>query len=461
MSQISRRTFLTRGALGIAGIHLTSAFACQNRKAPRPNFVFFLTDDQRWDGMSCAGNSILNTPHMDRIASEGIRFENMFVTSSLCGPSRATYLTGKYAHSHGVRRNSMTLGQRQITFPEILKSAGYETAFVGKWHNTDMGKDRGFDYYFGFKGQGEYLNPLISENHGPEQQYSGHITDILTDKAVQFIARDHERPFCLLLWFKAPHRSFRPAERFKNLYQDIHIPLPENYSDDYRGKPQAVKNANMKIGDFPDIPEYQTFVKDYYRCLAGVDENVGRVLQALEIRGLKEDTAVVYAGDNGFFIGEHHFFDKRFMYEESIRVPLLIRYPQAYSAGQVRNEMAINTDIAPTLLDLAGISPPPDMQGQSLKPLLQGRVIDWREDFLYEYYEYPGAHSGRMNRGIRTRKWKYIHFFEEPQEIELYNLEKDPQEMVNLAHVPEYTDIRESLSRRLLDLRQTLNDPDW
>jgi arylsulfatase A-like enzyme len=355
----------------------------------------------------------------------------------------------------------MMLPRNQVTFPEILKSGGYETAFIGKWHNNDLGRDRGFDYQFGFRGQGRYMDPGISENFGPEIRYSGHITDILTDKAVEFIERAHSKPFCLLLWFKAPHRSFQPAPRFRDMYRDSTIPFPKNYSDDYTGRPQAVANANMRIGDFPDIPDYQTFVKDYYRCLAGVDENVGRVLEALDRSGLTDDTVVVYSGDNGFFIGEHHFFDKRFMYEESIRVPLLIRYPGMIREGRISSEMVLNADLAPTLLDLAGVSPPPDMAGSSLKPLLEGRDTPWRDDFLYEYYEYPGAHSGRMNRGIRNRRWKYIHFFEEPQEIELYDLENDPQEMVNLAHLPENRDVRETLARRMQELRAETNDPDW
>lgn len=461
MSLLSRREFISGCAAGLLGAALPSGPACRSQRGARPNFVFFLTDDQRWDGMSCAGNRILQTPNMDRIASGGVRFENMFVTTSLCGPSRATILTGKYAHSHGVRRNGMSLSPSQVTFPEILKSAGYETAFVGKWHNADLGRGRGFDYQFGFRGQGRYMDPGISENFGPERRYAGHITDILADKAVEFIEREHRQPFCLLLWFKAPHRSFQPAPRFKNLYQESMIPLPENYADDYRGRPQAVANANMRIGDFPDIPDYQTFVKDYYRCLAGVDENVGRVLDSLERSGHEENTAVVYSGDNGFFIGEHHFFDKRFMYEESIRVPLLIRYPKMGSPGRKCPEMVLNVDIAPTLLHLAEISPPSDMQGRSMRSLLEGRETPWREDFLYEYYEYPGAHSGRMNRGIRTRRWKYIHFFEEPQEIELYDLANDPLEMVNLAHQPDHRNLRENLARRMQELRTETNDPDW
>ena len=430
-------------------------------KGERPNFVFFLTDDQRWDGMSCAGNSILQTPNMDRIAEEGVRFENMFVTTALCGPSRACFLTGLYSHNHDLRRNGLALSLNHRTFPEILNDAGYETAFIGKWHNTDNGQGRGFDYTFGFKGQGRYHNPLISENGGPDREYPGHVTDILADKAVEYLKREHTRPFCLLVWFKAPHRSFLPAERFKSLYADVEIPRPNNFDDTLDGRPDAVRNANMKIGDFEDIPDYQTFVKDYYRCLAGVDENVGRVLDCLQEEELEEETAVLYAGDNGFFIGEHHFFDKRFMYEESIRVPLLVRYPKKVEAGRVASEMVLNVDVAPTLLELAGIGRSGrNMDGKSFKPLLEANKTDWREDFLYEYYEYPGPHSGKKCRGVRTEKWKYIHFFEEPQEYELYDLETDPHEMNNLAGNPKFRPVRERLVGRLNVLREETNDPD-
>jgi arylsulfatase A-like enzyme len=349
---------------------------------------------------------------------------------------------------------------KQRTFPEMMKEAGYETAFVGKWHNADLSRNRGFDYHFGFKGQGDYYDPVISENYGPEKEYKGHVTDILTDKAIDFIQKDHAAPFCLLLWFKAPHRSFHPAERFKSLYADEVIPEPDNYHDDYRGRPDAVKNANMRIGDFDDVPDYQTFVKDYYRCLAGVDENVGRVLDKLAASGLEENTVVVYAGDNGFFIGEHHFFDKRFMYEESIRVPLLVKYPGRIRPGSVLPQMALNVDIAPTILDLAGVPIPDSMDGKSLKPLLTGQQNDWREDFLYEYYEYPGAHSGRANRGVRTEKWKLIHFFEEPQEFELYDIQEDPHEMNNLIHDPSYRSVIQTLRKRLEVLRVETRDPD-
>jgi len=461
MKSISRRDFLKYSSAGILG----SAFSfgtnsCSLIRKRKPNFVFFMTDDQRWDGMSCAGNEILKSPNMDRIAEGGVRFTNMFVTTSLCGPSRASVLTGKYAHNHGVRRNGMALPLEQKTFLEMLKEAEYETAFIGKWHNLDLGKDRGLDYYFGFKGQGRYNNPIISENRGPEKEYTGHVSDIITDHAIKFLERKHDKPFCLLLWFKAPHRSWHPAPRFKELFKDTKMPEPATFHDTYEGKPCAVKNADMKIGDFKDVPDLDTFLKDYYRCIAGVDENVGRVLDALERLGHEDNTVVIHTGDNGFFLGEHHFFDKRLMYEESIRVPLLVKYPKTIKPATTNEEMVLNVDIAPTILELGGVPVPETMDGTSIKPLLEEKEIDWRQDFLYEYYEYPAVHMVRKNRGVRTTKWKYIHYFEEPQEFELFDIENDPIEMNNLINDPNCKEIIEQLKARMLELRRELKDPD-
>lgn len=445
---------------GLLGTAMT--FGCQSCQGAgtKPNFVFFLTDDQRWDAMSCAGNEILDTPHVDRIASEGVRFENMFVTTSLCGPSRASFLTGKYAHNHGVRVNGGELSPDQKTFPEWLEEAGYETAFIGKWHNKDLGKGRGFDYTFGFEGQGRYHDPVISENFGPHEEYEGHVTDILADHAIKFLEREHDKPFCLLLWFKAPHRSWLPAQRFESVYENIKMPEPPTFHDTYEGRPDAVKNADMKIGDFADVPDLDTFLKNYYRTLLGVDENVGRVLETLDKLEYTKNTVVIYSGDNGFFLGEHHFFDKRLMYEPSIRIPLLVRYPRMIRPGTTDQEMVLNVDVGPTILHLAGVEVPPEMDGISMKPLLEGKSVPWRDDFLYEYYEYPAVHMVRKNRGIRTKRWKYIHYFEEPEEFELYDIQNDPYEVNNLYANPAYRDVVAQLRERMTELRRELRDPD-
>ncbi len=460
MKNISRRDFIKVSSAGLLGTAVTLGMQSCLGTAAKPNFVFFMTDDQRWDAMSCAGNEILKTPNMDRIAQEGVRFENMFVTTSLCGPSRASFLTGKYVHNHGVRLNGGELSLDQKTFPEWLKEAGYETAFIGKWHNKDLGKGRGFDYTFGFEGQGRYHDPIISENFGLPEEYKGYVTDILTDHAIEFLEKEHDRPFCLILWFKAPHRSWLPAKRFENVYEDIKMPEPPTFNDTYEGRPDAVKNADMKIGDFEDVPDLDTFLKNYYRTLLGVDENVGRILDTLDKLAYTKNSVVIYSGDNGFFLGEHHFFDKRLMYEPSIRVPLLVRYPRMVRPGTTNQEMVLNVDVAPTILDLSGIELPPEMDGKSLKPLLEGKGVPWRSDFLYEYYEYPAVHMIRKNRGIRTKRWKYIHYFEDPEEFELYDIQNDPNEVNNLYSNPAYTDVVAQLKEKMIELRRELKDPD-
>lgn len=459
MKSISRREFIKYSSAGVLGTAFSfGAHFCKGA-GRKPNFVFFLTDDQRWDAMSCAGNKIFQTPNMDRIAGEGVRFENMFVTTSLCGPSRASFLTGKYVHNHGVRRNGEALSLEHKTFPEFLKEAGYTTAFIGKWHNTDLGKGRGFDYTFGFEGQGRYHDPILSENFGPYVEHKGHVTDVLADHAIKFLEKDHEGPFCLLLWFKAPHRSWLPAKRFESLHEDVKMPEPLTFNDTYEGRPEAVRNADMKIGDFDDVPDLDTFLKNYYRTLVGVDENVGRVLDALERLRYEKNTVVIYSGDNGFFLGEHHFFDKRLMYEPSIRIPLLVKYPKMIRPG-TNQEMVLNVDIAPTILELAGVTVPENVDGKSFKSLLQSKNIPWRKDFLYEYYEYPAVHMVRKNRGIRTERWKYIHYFEQPEEFELYDIQNDPEEVNNLYGNPAFGDVVEQLRARMKELRRETKDPD-
>ncbi len=404
----------------------------------RPNFVILMTDDQRWDAMSCAGNSILKTPNMDRLATEGIRFRNMFVTNSLCAPSRATLLTGMYSHAHGVIDNKgRHLRAEQPILSDLLREGGYEVAFCGKSHVAGALRDRHWDYYFGYKGQGNYLKPVIAEGvDGKDRLYPGYMDDVVTGKAVEFLRRTHERPFCLFLWFKAPHRSWMRARRHHDLFKHVAIPKPATYDDDLRGfpgKPRAFVEATNKIGEFTDVRTLDGFVKDYYATLVAVDENLGRVLQALEETKQLEQTAIFYTSDNGFFHGEWRAFDKRLMHEPSIRVPLLVRYPPLVKPGSVADPMVLNIDLAPTVLDLAGLEVPSWMHGRSIVPLLRGELpADWRKDWLYEYFEYPGAHMVRKNRGIRTERYKLIHYFEPPEEFELYDLKNDPGETNNL-----------------------------
>lgn len=441
------------------GIAASSATA---RTAVRPNLIFFLTDDQRWDALSFAGNKILKTPNMDRIAREGMWFENMFVTNSLCAPSRSSFLTGLYSHSHGVIDNK----QRQIDpaapfMPDLLREAGYEVAFCGKSHVRGALRDREWDYYFGYRGQGRYHRPIIAEGtDGQDRPYEGYMDDVVTGKAVEWLKRKRTRPFALFLWFKAPHRSWQRARRHQDLYRNVTIPKPDTFDDDlkgYPGKPRAFAEANNKIGDFNDVRSLE-FVKDYYASLKAVDENVGRVFDVLEKTGVLDDTAMIYSGDNGFFLGEWRLFDKRLMHEPSIRVPLMIRYPKMVKARSRTKKMALNIDIAPTMLDLAGVEPPREMQGRSLVPILKRQKVDWRKDWLYEYFEFPGPHSVRKNRGVRTDRHKLIHYFEEPQEWEMYDLRTDPGERNNLWNNPEYGQLQRRLIRRLAELRQETGD---
>jgi arylsulfatase A-like enzyme len=430
--------------------------------AERPNFIVMMTDDQRADALSCAGNTILKTPNIDRLAKEGMMFKNMFVTNALCAPSRATLLSGLYSHSHTVIDNKENQRRLPLEVPlvsDYLRKAGYEVAFCGKSHQQMALRDRQWDYYFGYKGQGQYLNPVIAEGvTGKDERRQGYMDDVVTDKAVAWLKQKREKPFCLFLFFKAPHRSWVRAPRYKDLYADVTVPKPALWDADRSLKPKAFADAQNKIGQFDDVKDFQKFMKDYYATIAAVDDNVGKVLKTLEELGRVEDTAVFYTSDNGFFAGEWQAFDKRFMHEVSIRVPLLVRYPKQVKPGSTCEKMVLNTDIAPTLLGLAGLKPDKPMHGRNAVSLLKGEPGEWRCDWLYEYYEFPGPHSVRKCRGVRTERYKYIHYFEEPQEFELYDLEKDPQELTNLYGKPEHADLVKKLQQRLEALRRETGD---
>jgi arylsulfatase A-like enzyme len=486
---ITRRDTLALLAASGAGLGLRPAAALlpipQEIRKKRPNIVVFMTDDQRSDAMSVAGNRILKTPNMDRIAREGMRFEQAFVTSSLCGPSRASFLTGLYSHAHGYISNAdpPAFGdqkgiEHRTTYVERLRKAGYRTAIVGKWHLRGSPAASGFDEWVVFPWQGEYFDPEMIAN-GATIKMRGFSEDVVGDQALAQLRASgaSERPFCLLVHFKAPHRSWEPPARFEKAFADVEIPVPRTFEDRLEGRPDAVRNASNAIGDMgdfakrgvpPDLPReerkrrnLQELVKNYYRVLLAVDENVGRVLQALDERRVADDTVVVYTSDNGFFLGEHGLFDKRLMYEGSIRVPMLVRSPARSRRGVVDSRhMVLNVDLAPTLLELAGVEPPPGLHGKSFASLLDGRDVPWREAFLYEYYEYPAAHCVRKNRGLRTERWKLIHFFEQPEEWELYDLKTDPDETINLAGRPEHQGRVRELRERMTALRRELGDAD-
>ncbi len=420
----------------------------------RPNFVFILIDDLRFDSMSCAGHPFVRTPNVDRIAARGVRFTNAFVTTSLCSPSRASFLTGMYVQSHGVRTNEGDeLDPKWPTFPRVLRDAGYATAFIGKWHMGPSTQPRpGFDYWLGFPGQGVYVDPMLSEN-GRDFQGKGYLTDLLTDYAVRWLAQPRSKPFCLYLSHKAVHADWVPAERHRNLYADVKIPEPASYADDLASKPEwqrvhlirggRFKNpAPVKVPDrLPTSPwaerrsQHQRLL-EYFRTLAGVDDSVGRVLDALEKNGQMDNTVVVYVGDNGFFMGEHGGLgDKRLAYDESLRIPLLACGP-GIPRGKTLDPMVLNIDVAPTFLDMAGAAIPESVQGRSFKPLLSNPGAPWRNSFLYEYYREDWLPGIPTMLSVRTPAWKYVHCPDLKDLDELYDLRADPIEMHNLAAQP-------------------------
>ena len=463
----------------------------------RPNILFVMTDDQTVREMSCYGCPIPPTPNMDRIAAGGTRFANCFTTNALCAPSRATVLTGCFSHIHGIRGNSEMadaieeLDPRVPTFPELLREAGYRTGLVGKYHIRQ--DPRGFDHWCIHPGQGEYFDPVFIEN-GREIRKQGYATDITTDLALEFLEGvEPAQPFCLVYQFKAPHRPFTPAPRHADLFEDLVVPEPETFDDDYATRRVAAIAEDMRFeqslaGDYEDLPEglspeerkrwiYQRFIKDRYRTIVGVDENLGRVLDHLDREGLAENTLILYTADHGYFLGEHGWYDKRFMYEPSIRIPLVARYPRLGVEGHVAGEMVMNVDFAPTILDFAGLPSPPGMQGRSLKPLMEGRSPqDWRRSTYYAYYEnswelvgkgeeamaepfrYFTPHRVGPHRGVRTCRYKLIEYDGEGDYWELFDLEEDPNELVNRYEDPACADIVSDLKAELRRLREEYGD---
>ncbi|MDT8391268.1 MAG: sulfatase [Lentisphaeria bacterium] len=451
------------GLAGVGAISGTSPLSAPGAETiQRPNIIFILTDDQRWDAMSCLGHPFLKTPNMDRIRREGALFKNAFVTTSLCSPARASFLTGAYAHSHGVIGNWGCEFDHEETpsFPRVLKDAGYETAFVGKWHMGKNARPRpGFDYWLSFRGQGVYTDPTLNEN-GREFHAKGYITDLLTDYAVQYITKERQKPFCLYLSHKAVHSPFTPAPRHAGDFTDAPLPQPPNTHDTFAGKPAwlrggpAYSKGQNDGATVPDSTPPQQWDptevrrRGYLRTIAAVDDGIGRIFKTLEERGELDRTIIMFAGDNGYFHGEHARGDKRLMYEESIRIPLIMRYPPAVKPNSTVDQMALNIDVAPTLLDLAGVPAPVSMQGRSMVPLLEGETDGWRASFLYEYWMDLTDRVPRM-LGVRTEGWKLIRYPDIDDIDEMYDLKNDPYEMTNLALDPNYAGKRERLSLEL------------
>lgn len=458
---------MTRPGLNVfaAACLVAACFSNSVVAETRPNIVFILTDDQRYDALGFL-NEDIRTPNMDRLAREGVHFRNAFVTTSLCSPSRASILTGLYAHAHGVVDNlKRSIAPDIVFFPQDLQAAGYETAYVGKWHmglHSDE-KQPGFDYWVSFAGQGNYLpdDDSVLNVDGNRVPQRGYITDELTDYALDWLrGRDRERPFFLYLSHKAVHANFRPAERHEGLYSDVELALPENSADQpeyYEGKPMWVRNQRNSWhgvdfayhGDL-DISGY---MRDYYRTLAAVDESLGRLLAWIDDQGNAEETVIVFMGDNGFLFGEHGLIDKRNAYEESMRVPLLAYAPGRFPAGIVVDEMVANIDIAPSLLSLAGIETPRPMHGQDFGPLARGETLaDWRTELYYEYFWNWVFPQTPTSFALRTDDFKLIQYHGIWDTDELYDLKADPREMRNLIAVPELRPVVRRMRTRLYEL---------
>lgn len=489
----------------------TTIAECQ--AADRPNILFIFTDDHASHAMSCYGSKINKTPNLDRIANEGMRFDNCFCTNSICGPSRAVIQTGKYSHKNGFYQNGNKFDGTQQTFPKLLKASGYETAVIGKWHLGTHMAPQGYSYSEVLVGQGPYYNPpMLRDENGDgktvKTKYTGYTTDIITDLALEWLknGRDESKPFMLMYQHKAPHRNWQPGPDHLTMYDGETIPEPENLFDDYLGRGTAAKTQDMTIEktmtafDLKLTPprnltpeqkakwdaayepknekfrkanlqgkelvrwKYQRYIKDYLRCVASVDDNVGEVLDYLDKSGLAKNTVVIYSSDQGFYLGEHGWFDKRFMYEESYRQPLLVKWPGKIKPGSVNKDLVSNVDFAETFLEIAGVDVPGDMQGRSLVTLFDGTTPDnWRQSHYYQYYEFHGnrrtAHMVRRHRGVRTDRYKLIHFYN-LGEWELYDLKKDPSEMYSVYDDTEYAPVVADLKNQLEKLAAELEVPD-
>lgn len=442
MHTTSRRSFLKTGAaLGLGASAAAAARTVQAAapQAPRRNILFILTDDQRFDALGML-NPYYTTPRLDALAQNGVLCENAFVTTALCSPSRASILSGQYAHTHGVLDNETPLPDDTPIFPVVLQQAGYRTGFMGKWHmggSSDAPRP-GFDRWVSFRGQGPYNDPLFNVD-GEHVQTKGYTTDLITDYALEFLRENKNGPFCLYVSHKAVHAMFEPPPRHAGQYANREYPRPASMADtedNYAGKPEWVKDQRhswhgvdaMYNGEM----DFDTFVQQYAETLLGVDENVGRLVDALEEMGLLESTLIVFAGDNGFLFGEHGLIDKRCMYEPSIRVPLIVHCPELFPEPQRRSEMILNIDFAPTFLDAAGLPVPDTMQGRSFLPLLTDQSDEWRDEFLYTYFWERAFPQTPTVLGVRTDRYKFMKFQGVWDKYELYDIQDDPHEMNNL-----------------------------
>jgi len=472
----NRRDFLTAmAALASAPAAARLASAADAPADKRPNILFIMSDDHAAHAIGCYGSKVNQTPNIDRIAKEGMRMDCCLVTNSICSPSRAVIITGKYSHINGVPVFN-TFDGSQPTLSKYLQAVGYYTGMIGKWH---LGSDpTGVDYWNVLPGQGVYHNPAFIEN-GKRTKHTGYCTDLIADFSIEFLKnRPKDKPFFLMSHHKAPHRPWDPDEKHKQMFADREIPEPSTFNDDYAGRSDAAAEATMRIDrnlmprDVKEKPpegltaeqlkkwKYQRYMKDYLACVQSVDDNVGRLLEYLDKSGLAENTIVVYTSDQGFFLGDHNWYDKRFMYEESLKMPFLVRWPKRIKAGSVNKDMVLNVDFAPTLMAAAGLATPADMQGRSFLPVLEGKTpADWRQSMYYRYYHYPMHHRVQPHYGVRTHEHKLI-YFNKLDQWELYDLKKDPEELKNVYSDPAYADQVKKLKAELYRLKKEVKDED-
>ncbi|MDG1872358.1 MAG: sulfatase [Mariniblastus sp.] len=514
--------FLVRLSIFVLSIVIvgTSVFPAFAQK--QPNIVFIFSDDHAphaigaYDGWL---KSVNPTPNIDELAKQGMLFQNSYCTNSICGPSRAVIITGKHSHLNGFMNNGNSFDGDQQTFPKLLRNVGYQTAMIGKWHLKS--NPQGFDYWDILPGQGDYYNPRLISQSG-RRQVEGHCTEIVTDLAIDWLDknRDQDKPFMLMCQHKAPHRCWMPAPEHLNLYDDIEIPEPDTLFDDYADNAPAARNQEMEIDRhmhivydlFTDPPEgwdgdpklrtdrsgrrnmekmtkeqlatwnaayqdeneafakanlkgddlvrwkFQRYAKNYLRCVRGVDDSVGRIMKYLKDNGLEENTIVVYSSDQGFYVGDHGWYDKRWMYEESFKMPLIVKWPGNTKPGTRNTNLVQNLDYAETFLEMAGAKVPDDMQGRSLVPLLRGEEVkDWRTSMYYHFYEYPSVHMCPKHNGVRNERYKLINIYEFG-EFEFYDLEKDPDEKTNQYNNPAYQTEIATMKAELESLRNKFGD---
>ncbi|MBS2212373.1 sulfatase [Carboxylicivirga mesophila] len=503
--------------LFILVVLFTSCNRAEQSENKQPNILFIMSDDHAYQAISAYGHQLNHTPNIDRLASEGAIFKRAYVTNSICAPSRAVMLTGKHSFVNGKVDNMQPFDWEQDNFAKQLQKAGYTTAMIGKIHLH--GLPQGFDYSNVLPGQGQYYNPDFIEN-GVKKQYHGYCTTITTELALDWLQnkRQKDKPFLLLYHQKAPHRSWMPEPKYFELFDDKEFAPPANFYDDFKGR-LAASTHEMGIREHMDLAydlklfdkegelgghlrqsagwvtnrmdsvqraqwdayydpiiedykqrnmegeelalwKYNRYIKDYLRCIQSVDDGVGEVLDYLKAAGLEENTIVVYTSDQGFYLGEHGWFDKRFMYEESFRTPLLVRYPKEIKAGTTVNKLVQNLDFAPTFLDYAGINVPDDIQGESFRKLVTGDDSNWRDAIYYTYYEYPAEHHVKRHYGICTERYKLIHFYYDIDQWELYDLQNDPGEMNNIYDQAEYADVQQMMHVKLVELRKQYGDSD-